>query len=489
MSEYSNTPPTCRPAPIWRSTALALPLLAQIAGCAVHSDALTRPDDAVTSGYTHPLDAETSEEPTPVDRWWEAFGTPALTRTVDHALATNPNLAAAWARVVQAELAITTARSGLFPTIDLETSVSRNRTFFPPPINSRTANRYNLGVQAGYEVDLWGRLRAQRDAAVFDLEATALDRDAMALSMAAEVVEAWLDLQGVVENERLLEAQIETNQRYLELVLLRLGTGQGSALDVYQMRQTIEAQVAQRPLLAAQRDVAHLRVAALAGRFDRPEELTLDEVGLPPLPPLPELGVPSDLLERRPDVRAAWLRAESADRRIAMAIADRLPTIRLSGNIGHTSEEFSILFDDFIWGLTAGLTAPLFDAGRRRAEVERNRAIVEERIATWRNTFVGALREVEEALVREREQRAHIDLLVAQRVTANAAVDAAREQYRNGLVDYLRVLNALSTAQRLEQDILTAHRQLLTFRVNLHRALGGGWLPDDPTAQARAASE
>jgi multidrug efflux system outer membrane protein len=483
MSEhtlYYTRPRRRKPLPLGRTVA-HLTVAFTLAGCAVHSTPLDRPDEPLLDAFS----AAVEDDAPHVDRWWESFGDPALVQTVDAILTSNPNLAAAWARVEQADLSAEIARAGWFPTIDLELSASRNRTFFPPPINSRTANRFNAALQAGYEVDLWGRVRSQQDAARLDIEASATDYDALALSLAAEAVEAWLDLQTAHESLGLLDAQIETNERYLELVLLRLGLGQGTALDVYQMRQTIEAQHAQRPLLHAQRDAALLRLAALGGSFtlQRPE---LAQTGLPALPPLPALGVPVDLLDRRPDVRAAWLRAVAADRRVAVALADRLPALRLSGTIGNNTEVLSTLFDDFIWGLTAGLTAPLFDAGRRRAEVDRNRAIVAERIATWRNTLVGALRETEDALLREREQTLHLQLLDQQLLTARAAVDSARDQYRNGLVDYLRVLNALTVAQSLEQERVNARRTLLTHRVNLYRSLGGAWQYDDaPAASAR----
>ena len=202
---------------------------------------------------------------------------------------------------------------------------------------------------------------------------------------------------------------------------------------------------------------------------------TVQTRALPPLPPLPDPGVPARLLERRPDLRAARLRVEAADERVGAAVADLLPTLRLSAEFGYQSFEISQLFDSFIGNLAAGLTAPLFDGGRRLAEIDRSDAVLFERLQQYGQAWITALQEVEDALAREREQKQLLSRLDEQIGLAEATLTRARESYLGGLADYLTVLTALQTVQTLERNRLAARGRLLSFRVQLHRALGGSW--------------
>ncbi|MFT6400515.1 MAG: outer membrane protein TolC, partial [Bradymonadia bacterium] len=247
-----------------------------------------------------------------------------------------------------------------------------------------------------------------------------------------------------------------------------------------QQRQQVAALESQLALLDAAEDTAGHRISVLQGFFPDPEATGV-ETALPALPPVPGVGVPADLLVRRPDVEAARIRAESADARLAGAIADRLPSLRLSGSAFFQATSLSNLFDQLLWSVTAGLTAPLFDGGRRGAEVERNRAVVDERIHAYLNTLLTSALEVENALALERAQSAFLAELDTQLEIAADTLLLARDQYREGVADYLRVLTAIGTLQQLEQSRLNAVRQQLAYRIQLYRALGGGWSRPEST--------
>ena len=207
---------------------------------------------------------------------------------------------------------------------------------------------------------------------------------------------------------------------------------------------------------------------------------------LPDLPALPALGVPADLLSRRPDVRAAYRRARAADERVTAALAARLPTLRLSASAFLQSGGVAGLFDTLFWNIGAGLAAPLYQGGRLRAEADRAALARDERLALWADTLLVALSEVEEALILEQEQTRYLAELATQLETAERSLALAAQQYQRGVTDYVRVLSAVSALHQLEQTRLAAERQRLSHRVQLYRALGGSWLEEQalPTSEA-----
>jgi outer membrane protein TolC len=193
------------------------------------------------------------------------------------------------------------------------------------------------------------------------------------------------------------------------------------------------------------------------------------------LPPLPETGLQSLLLERRPDVRAAWLRLEAADQRVAAAVADRFPRLSLTGRTNTTDEHIEDLFDDWLATIAANLLAPLIDGGQRRAEVERSQAVAAENFHIYGQTVLEALAEVENTLIQEQRQQEHLVSITRQLELAEQAFGRIRDRYLNGAEDYQRVLGALLSKQLLQRTQLLAQRELFVNRINLCRALAGGW--------------
>jgi outer membrane protein TolC len=193
------------------------------------------------------------------------------------------------------------------------------------------------------------------------------------------------------------------------------------------------------------------------------------------LPPLPATGLQSSLLEIRPDVRSAWLRLLAADQRVAAAAADRLPRLSLTGRASTTAEQIEQLFDDWLASLAANLLAPILDGGRRRAEVERSQAVAAEALHDYGQTVLTALTEVEDALTLEQHQQEYLASIDRQLVLATQATGRIRDRYLNGAEDYQRVLISLLSEQQLQRTQITAHRELFENRVNLCRALAGGW--------------
>ncbi len=427
----------------------------------------------VPAEYSADAASQNAVAVTSTDPWWTLFGDASLNAAVADTQGGNLSLQAAIQRVRQAQAAVTGTRGNRFPTLDASASAGRARTLTPPNGAAQTG-QFSASLTAGYELDVWGRLAAARDAAELDAIATQVDADAIGVSLTAQAVEAWLDGVYARAKRALLQHQATTQQEFLQVLLLRMTAATSTALDIEQQRQQVQALEAQIALLQGQEEMAGYRLSALQGRMPR-ADATGTVSQLPAVPPAPAIGIPADLLERRADVASARVRAEAADARRAQAVAARLPSLRLSGSLSLQSTSFIDLFDHLLWSLIGSITGPLLDGGQRRAEVERASASFDENVLNYAESIVNAAMEVENALALERAQRAYVVELNAQLLTAERALDLAREQYREGVIDYLRVLSAITTAQRLEQSELDAHRQLLSYRVQLHRALGGGW--------------
>ncbi len=487
-----------------------------------HQDELPLPDAYTLYG---PMEAS-------ADTWWQDFESDELNRLVDEALAGNLSIAQAAARIRQAGALVQQATSLRRPTLSYsgDTAISRSRTEVgggessldattrrlnaingllgaatggtgtllsavdqvqqgrdaitslnasgPDTTLTVDTDSYGLGLTAGYEVDLWGRLRAGEEAAVADFEASREDVHAALLSVVGQVVITWTDSIEVSRVLEVVRGQLETNKTNLGLIELRYRNGLATTLDVYQQRQAVAETEAALPFLEAQQALLQHTLAVLLGKTPK-TDLALATTEFPTVLPLPELGLPSDLLARRPDVRAAGLRLRSADWEVSAAQADRLPQLQLTAGLSTDVASLGSLFDNWVAQLAASVTGPLFDGGRRKAEVERTQAVVDERLAAYRLTVLNAVTEVEDALVLIDRQEAFITALAAQLAAAQDAHREALGRYRQGLTDYLPVLTALRNLQGLERDVVEAAHDLQVYHVQLRLALGGTWMDDE----------
>lgn len=333
-------------------------------------------------------------------------------------------------------------------------------------------------LAASYEIDVWGALGDRVAAARLDAAAAAERRRALLVTLSAGAAEAWVGLVTQRAVGAVLAEQVELSRRYLELVELRFGHGLAPALDVVQQRQQLATFAADQAIAAAEAAAREARLATLLGAT--PQDFVAPELARPPpVPPLPDPGLPASLLVRRPDLRAAYRDLEAADRRAAAATADRLPGLSLTAQVFGFGDDPGDVVADPLWQIAADLLAPILDGGRLAAAAGAAGAAAEERLYTWGTTLLGALEEAAVALARNRAQEAVLTSLEAQLEEARRALDLARTSYGQGVVDYLRVLDALEALQRLERQALLAHGELLVERIGLCRALG---LPIGPAA-------
>jgi multidrug efflux system outer membrane protein len=409
----------------------------------------------------------------PDQRWWEAFDNKELNSYVDVALTGNQTLASYWARLEKSQAQARKAGADLKPSLAGDSGVSHTR-IHTTDMGTVENENYSVGLVAGYEVDLWGRIRATHSSALLDAEASREDFNAAAITIAAEVTERWVSILSQKLQKELLEQQLSSNEIYLDLVELRFRKSLASALDVLQQRQLVEKTKAQLPLIEMQEGLFKNQLAVLLGRM--PNELPENtHQELPVLDTPPAAGLPVQLLQNRPDIVGAVKRLEATDQDLAAARADRLPSLRLTGSGHYNSDELNQIFDNWIVNLAAALTAPIIDGGRRKAEVDIKQAEVQLQLAEYRQLVLSAVREVEDALIRETKIREHIGAVKNQLGAARNALKEAGTRYLNGLNDYLPVLTQILAVQGLESDLIQRQADLLVARVSLYRAIGGSW--------------
>lgn len=461
-----------------RVTVMLLGLMLFASGCAFKPTPRTEPIAPLPDAFTM-----YSEEQPDTGKWWEAFGNDELNQLVEDALAANLDIRQAWARLRQAGASATQSSADKYPTLSATGDYSHTTSYDGDTKKESKSDSHSIGLSAGYEVDLWGRVRADAQSGDLDYLATREDLSTSAMSVAGEVVSRWLEIQTQRSKKRILAQQIKANETYLELIELRFRNSISTALDVYQQRQNLARVKALLPPVEVEEEILLHELALLLGK--PVGSVTVSDADLPSLAPLPGLGLPADLLANRPDIRSAGLSLSSADWSVAAARADRLPSLSLTGSGEYTGTQIATLFNNWALGLAASIVGPIFDGGYRKAEVEKARGVVDERLAAYKETVYTAFKEVEDALVQEKWQKEYLKALDHQLEAARTSLSEAISRYTQGLDDYLPVLSALLSVQDLEISLADEQTNLLLYRVALHRALGGTWTGamENPTAE------
>jgi multidrug efflux system outer membrane protein len=425
--------------------------------------------------------------------WWSVFDDGELARLEDLASTGNQQLAAALARFEEARASVSITRADLFPQVELDPSYVRQRTSLNQPQNghaaglSPTYNTFTLALQAGWEVDLWGRVRRQVESARAQLVGSADDLASARLAIQADLATDYFTLRALDAEENLLLRSVEAFRHSLDLTVNRRKGGIATDLDVSQAETQLRSTEAELPALRLQRVRLVHAMATLCGlpasgfRFEpTPAESTN--------PPVVPVSVPSELLERRPDVASAEQRMAAANAQIGVAQAAFYPRVRINGLAGFQSIDASTWFDwpSRLWAVGPSIQLPLFTGGQNRAQLAFARATYDEMVATYRQTVLAAFQEVEDQLA---AQRLLEEQLVAQGAALTAAqrtLDIANNRYKAGLVTYLEVAVAQSSELNIEQTVVQLRGQKLVAAVGLIRALGGGWeAPAEPERSAK----
>jgi NodT family efflux transporter outer membrane factor (OMF) lipoprotein len=456
-----------------------------IEGCSVHqirSAPIDQKDSELPGAFATQAPGATDVT---ADKWWLVFQDETLNGLMESCFEGNLDLAQYVARLQQA-LATGRQRSAeRLPNVNLKGSASRSQQVIAA--GETTGNAHAYSVAAGYEVDLWNKVASRARAQELETSASREQLHALYLTLSAQVAENYFAMVEQRSKLILIQQTIAARSDNLALVTLRYREGMVSALDLYQARQNLANARSQEPVAQGQLALTAHALAVLTGGYPT------DTVGgtLAELPDVPEafpLGLPSGLLQQRPDIQAGMLRLAAADHQIAAAVADRFPTINLLADYGHSESDFGTVISGTVWNLIGNLTLPLLDFGKRKAEVERNKAVYAERLAAYRQTVLTAFQEVEDALVSNRTSKNAIVRISTEAVAAEDALRLSKAEYTDGLSTYLPVLTAQTIHFDSQTRLLSARRQLLSARISLARALGGSWmvaLADDKLHAAR----
>lgn len=417
----------------------------------------------------------------PDTQWWQAFASPELDRLIERARLNSHDLAAATARVRQAQANAVIAGAPLLPELQLGLDGSRQRLLrgegndqLDASSSERTSTSFDMQLAASYEIDFWGGLRATRASALRSLDASRFDRQTVELTLLGAVAESYLQGLALDEQLRIARLNLENAQDVLGVVEARERAGSATRLELAQQRSLVAAQQRQLPLLAQRVQDNRVTLATLLG--DPVQQLPATQQSINTLRwPGIGSGVPSELLGRRPDIAAAEARLAAASANVQVARAAMLPRLVLGANLGSGARTLANVLDSPYYTLTAGLTAPIFNNGRLRADRELASAEQQELLEDYHASIVNGFADVEKALNAisgVERQRQWQDEEVAQ---ARIAFDLAEQRYRAGAETLLSVLETQRTLYLAEDEQAQLRLARLQGSVALYKALGGGW--------------
>ncbi|MFT3685180.1 MAG: TolC family protein [Phycisphaerales bacterium] len=490
-----------------RTAAALLTALALTGGCTVGPDyqqpqmGAGSPWAGLDAGASAPgVTSHVAATPADVAAWWKQFGDDTLTDLVERSASGNLTLAQAETRVRQARALRDIAASGLYPTLDASAAVSRART------NAGTRNLYQAGFDAAWEIDVFGGTRRAVEAADADVQSAQLDSRSVLVSLVAEVASAYLDLRGQQHQLAIARENLIAQQQTLELTQQRFDAGFVSALDVANATAQTNQTASQIPLFDARIRADVFTIDVLLGQEpgtllatlapEPPATTTPPPTTVPPgdqpltsqpppVSPSPKpprdipIGLPSELLLRRSDVRKAEADLHAATARIGVAVANQYPRFAITGSIGLSGNQASSLVTlaDRFWSIGPSVSLPILTGGRTQAEIDQAEAVAHQAFLAYRQSILVALQDVDTALVnftREQQRRASLEASVA---ASRQAVDLSLQLYDNGRTDFLNVLTAQDQLRNIEAALALSETSVGTDLVALYKALGGGWNP------------
>lgn len=459
----------------WRPVAGTLGLALLLQGCAHRAPVASEsPGAALPVAWNAPLPAGVAVLPQADDlaRWWERFGDPQLSALVAQALQAHPSALSAQAALRQARAQARVQAAGMLPDVSLSGSAQRSRS------GGQTGNSFQVGLDAGWEPDLFGRLDAGVQASQADARAAQASLEQVHVSLSAEVALEYIALRSLQQRLAIAQRNLETQQQTLQITDWRVQAGLATSLVAEQARAAAEQTAAQVPQLQASLAQARHALAVLTGQAPAALDAAL---AAPQAVPQPSqalaLDIPADTLRQRPDVRVAQERVQAALARVSQADAARYPSLRLSGSLGLRALTLGAMGDSasLVHSLLGSVAVPLFDGGATQAQVQVQQAALEQARQAYQLAVLTALKEVEDALVALQGEAARLaHLQQAAQAAGNAAL-LAQQRYASGLIDFASVLETQRTQLATQDALATSQANLGSNHVRLFKALGGGW--------------
>ncbi len=432
-------------------------------------------------------ESKTTLAPADLAGWWRSFQDPTLTSLVETALATNLDLRQAQARIRQARAARGIAGAGLYPQVDAQALFERSSGSSALVGSQGTTavatgpafrDLFQVGLDASWELDIFGGTRRTVEAATADLQAAVEDRRAVLVSLAGEVGTTYLSLRGLQQQLAIARQNLAAQEKTARIIRKRYEAGFASRLDVENAEAQVNTTAAQIPLLESNIRTAIYSLSVLLGQPPGMlASVLLRPHPIPTTPPQIPVGLPSDLVRRRPDIRRAEAQLHAATARIGVAVADLFPRFFLTGSAGFSARDVSLLGSDKsrFWSFGPSLSWPVFAGGRIRWNIELQDAVQEQALLAYQQTVLTALKDVETALVAYAKEQEHRQSLIQAVANNRQAVDLAMKLYLAGRSDFLNVLTAQRSLFVTEEALAQSTRNLAVNLVALYKALGGGW--------------
>jgi NodT family efflux transporter outer membrane factor (OMF) lipoprotein len=471
--------------------ALVLVLTTVLAGCVTVGPDYTAPETAAPATWNAKLAAGVSvaqPDAATLARWWTVLDDPVLSRLIERALAGSLDLRQAQARVREARARRGFAGADRFPTLAAAASASKTRGSEETTAAGVTTELYSAGFDASWELDLFGGKRRALEAAEAGLQASEEDRRDVLVSLTAEVALNYVELRSFQARLAIAEANLAAQSETYDITRWRAEAGLTTQLDVESARFNLEQTRASVPTLRSGLEQARNRLVVLLGQ---PPGYLADELGkgraIPVTPVELAVGVPADVLRRRPDVRRAERQLAAQTAQVGVATAARYPGFTLLGSIGLEALSSGRLFTSAARTSSAGANIgwTMFDAGRIRQNIEVQSALQEQALIAYEAAVLAALRDVENALVAYAEEQTRRGSLAEAAQAAKTAADLAGQQYTSGLVDFQVVLDAQRSLLSLQDQLASSEGEVTSNLIRLYKALGGGWASLEPDTEKK----
>ena len=462
-----------------RSRTIASTILVILTGCAVGPD-YHRPPTSVDAHYANAQEPGFAEDTT-LERYWTGFDDPLLDSLVDDAITHNKDLAAATANLRAARAARRLAGFDQFPTATFSGGYTHNlytaQQFPGVDQHDREFDTADAGFDALWELDLFGRVRRNVEAARADVGVASATLQDARVSVIAEVARDYFVLRGLQDQLALTERNADNQLSTLKLTRVRLEAGRGNELDTARAEAQWRTTLASIPTLQASIATTMYRLSVLTGRQPVALNERLKPQPLPNLPPLNSIGTPEVLLRHRPDIRVAERRLAGATARVGVAVGDLFPKVTLTGDFGYSAATFAEFGQSEARFFSVGpaISWAAFDLGRVRARISSARAETDAALANYEGAVLNALEDTEGALIGYGRAQLHRDSLAAAAISSDRAADLARKRFEGGLVDFLEVLDAERTALSAELVFSQSRTDAATSLIAVYKALGAGW--------------
>lgn len=430
--------------------------------------------------FSEAADVESAQ----LKQWWVQYQDPKLNELIALSLRSNTNIALAVARIEEADASMREVGATLYPQVDLSAGATRSKvtelgSF--PPFGGAERNNFNFGLSTSYEIDFWGKIKRAKESAAANALATRAGKDTVELSLIGLVASNYLQLRGLEAQIAVTKNNQASRKEALSLNQRRLAGGVASSLEVSQAEVAVSNLDAQLIELTRLRALSLHQLAVLTGQLD----LTLAEGDLRtlPVPPTPPAGLPSQLLENRPDIREAEQNLIAQNAKIGVAKAAMYPSISLTGSLGAESVDLGDILKAGarIWSFGLGLDLPIFDSGRRQSRVEQADARQKQALAQYQTSIQNAFREVNDALTTRRLNAEREQAYVRSETSARQALTVAENRYKSGYSAYLEVLDAQRVHNDASLAVVQAKQATFLATVELFKALGGNWKAESQT--------